>query len=487
MSNYLRSGIYLLSLFVGTALAQSKAVQSATTTEKLSLQQCVDLAWKNNIQVKQNNLSVEQGLNNLNLSKWNRLPNLNGNIGQGLSFGRGIDPFTNTFINRNITFNNINLSAGVTLFSGYQIQNTIRQNQLNLEATQQDLQATKDQVALNVALGYLGVLNNEDLLNIARSQVDISRLQLQRTERLVQAGSLPEANLFDIKAQLANDELSVVNNEINLDAAKLNLLQLMNINGRQDISLDRLGVLPPATDAYPETVEQIYENAVKLQANVRAADLRVQSADKGIEVAKGALYPTVSMSGSYATNYSSAAQRSVYKGVTTQALNGTVSFQGQSVPITFNVEQPDFDSEKISYFDQLNNNQNKGINLNVRIPIFNGYQARTRIANSILNRRNQEYLAENVRLQLRQNIETAYNNMRGAAKRFASTQQQVEALEKAFKVAESRFNAGAINSVDYNLAKTNLDRAKANLVQAKYDFIFRTKILDYLQGKPLSF
>jgi outer membrane protein len=487
MSKYLRSGVYLLSLFVGTAFAQSQAVQYASTSEKMSLQQCVDLAWKNNIQVKQTNLSVEQGINSLNLAKWSRLPNLNGNVGQGLSFGRGIDPFTNTFINRNITFNNIGLNAGITVFNGYQIQNTIKQNQLSLEASQQDLQAIKDQVALNVALGYLGVLNNEDLLTIARNQVEITRLQQQRTEKLVQAGSLPEANLFDIKAQLANDELAVVNGEISLDAAKLNLLQILNINGRQDIQLDRLGVLPPATDIYPETVEQIYETAVKIQANVKAADLRVQSAERGIDVAKGGLFPTVSLSGNYSTNYSSAAQRSVYKGVTTQALNGTVSFQGQSVPITFNVEQPSFGAEKISYLDQLNTNQNKGVNLNVRVPIFNGYQAKTRIANSILNKRNQEYQSENVRLQLRQNIETAYNNMRGAAKRFASTQQQVEALERAFRVADSRFNAGAINSVDYNLAKTNLDRAKANLVQAKYDFIFRTKILDYLQGKPLSF
>lgn len=477
----------LFSLLSTGAKAQTKAVEGASAIERMSLQQCVDAAWKNNIQVKQGLLSVDQNLNNFNQAKFNRLPNLNGSVSQGLSFGRGIDPFTNSYINRQIGFTNYNLSAGVTLFGGYQLQNAIKQSQLTLEASQQDLQAAKDQVALNVALGYLSVLNNEDLLTIAGNQLAVTRLQVERTEKLVRAGSLPEGNLFDLRAQLANDELAVINGEISLDAAKLGLLQLLNINSRQDIQLDRIGVLPPGTDAYPETVEQIYEAAVKLQASVKAADLRVQSADKGIELAKGALYPSVSLSGSYGTNYSSAAQRSVYKGITEQPLTGSVTFQGQTVPITFNVQQPSYGVEKITYFDQLNSNQNKSVSLGVRIPIFNNYQVRTRISNSMLNKRNQEYQAENVRLQLRQNIETAYNNMRGAAKRFASTQQQVEALERAFKVADSRFNVGALNSVDYNLAKTNLDKAKANLIQTKYDFIFRTKILDYLQGKPLSF
>lgn len=484
----MRSLYFTILFLIGavSANAQSQAVEASNrNTEKLTLQQCVDIALRNNIQVKQSNLQVELNQNNLLQSRYNKYPNLNGNIGQGFSFGRGIDPFTNSYISQQITYNNIGLSSGITLFSGGQLQNTIKQNELNVRASQEDLQAAKDQASLNVASAYLNVLSAEDQLTIARNQVEISRQQTSRTEKLVKAGALPEANLFDLQAQIANDELAVVNAQNNLDAAKLQLLQVMNLNPNQNIELDRININTQLQN-YDATPAQIYETALQYQAAIKANDLRIQSAQKGFELAKGALYPTVSFSGNLSTNFSSAAQRRLVGEPVNVSTNFTAVIAGQSVPVTLVSQQPSIITEKIPYFDQLNSNQNKNLGFNVRIPIFNGYQTKTRMANALINIKNQEYQAESTKQQLRQTIETAYNNMTAASKRYAATAKQVEALEKAFAASESRFNAGALNSVDYNLAKTNLDRARINLVLAKYEYVFRTKILDFYQNKPLS-
>lgn len=483
---------FFFVLFLGGwALGGAAQVTGSQTAvppgERITLQQAIDIAWANNLQIKQGQTGVENARLTLNQSRFNRLPNANGNItGPGLSFGRGIDPFTNAAITQRITFNSFNISSSTTLFAGGQLQNTILQNELAVQASQQDVENTRQQIALNVALGYLQILNFEDQLTIARNQVEVSRLQLQRTERLVQAGSLPPANAFDLRAQLANDELAVVNAENNLQIAKVNLLQLLNVNANQDIQVDRVSVNTP-NGSYDATPDQVYAAALSGQPLVKAADLRVQSAARSVDVARGSLYPSLLFNSSLSTNYSSAAQRAVVGAPTDVTQTATVMFNGVPTPITFITQQPSITREGIPYFTQLRSNYNVNLSLGLRIPIFNAYQARLRVASARLNQDNLRYQSELTKLQLRQTIEQAYTNMVAAEKRFNATTIQVESLEQAFRAAESRFNAGAINSVDYNLAKTNLDRARANLVQAKYDYIFRTKILDFYQNKPLSF
>lgn len=478
-------------LFLGLTALATLAGHAQTSrqlpAERYSLQRALEIAWENNIQVRQSQVQVEVNQNNLLQARFNRLPNLNGNIsGPGISFGRGIDPFSNLAINQQLTFNNFNLSSSVTLFAAGQLRNTIKQNQLTVQASQQDVQAQRDQLSLNVVLAYLQVINNEDLLAIAVGQTEVSRLQVERTKKLVDAGALPPANLYDLQAQLANDELSVVNAENNLTLSKVSLLQLMNVNGLQDIQLDRLSINTPTED-YPQSAQQVYETALGYVPTVKAANFRVQSAGRGVEIARGALAPSLALNTNLSTNYSSAARRRIQGNLVDVPTTVTVLVDGQPQPFTFFTQQPSVSIEGIRYFDQLASNRNANVSLGLRIPIFNGYQGRVQVANARLNQRNQELEADNVRLQLRQTIEQAYTNLTTAAKRYAATSQQVSALEQAFRVAESRLNAGAINSVDYNLAKTNLDRARSNQVQAKYDYIFRTKILDFYQNKPLSF
>ncbi|MFT4031161.1 MAG: TolC family protein [Siphonobacter sp.] len=467
-------------------LGITPAFGQTDTPPKLTLQECVEIAWKNNLQVKQSQVQVEINRNTLDQSRYNRLPTVNSTIGQGLNLGRNIDPYTNTYITQTLNYNNLSLNSSTTLYNGGIINNTIEQNKLNLLASEQDIQASRDQVALNVVLAYLQVLNNEDVLTTSRTQVEITQQQVNRTEKLVNAGSLPLANLLDLRAQLANNELSVVTAENNLALSNLQLIQLMNDRTIQRLSLDRMSINTP-DDTYNTSIQQIYDLAVHTQAAVKAAELRILSARTGVAIARGSYYPTLLFNFSLGTNYSSAARSSVLGSPTTVTTAALVDFNGQQVPVTFTTQQYSYTYQNISWLNQYSNNLNGGVGLSLRIPIFNAYQVRYRSANATLNVKNQEYQAENTRLQLRQNIEQAYINMTGAAKRYASISKQVESLEQAFKASESRFNAGAINSVDYNLAKANLDQAKINQIQAKYDYILRIKILDYYQNKPLSF
>ncbi|MDQ1087603.1 TolC family protein [Siphonobacter sp. SORGH_AS_1065] len=472
--------------FLGVSLAVTLPAFGQTTAPKKSLQDCVDIAWKNNLQVKQSEVQVEVNRNTFEQSKYTRLPTLNSAITQGLNLGRNIDPFTNAYVTQTLNYNNLNLTSSEIIYNGGIVTNTIKQNQQLLEASKLDVQATRDQVALNVVLAYLQVLNNEDVLAVSRTQVDITGQQVARTEKLVSAGALPQANLLDLQAQYANDELSVVTAENNLVISKLQLLQLMNDPEIQEITLDRMSVNTP-DDTYNTPIQQIYASALKTQAAVQAADLRTLSARTGVAIARGSYFPSLAFNVSLGSNYSSAARRSLAGNPTTITNTAYVDFQGQQVPVTFTTTQPGYTTQNIPWSEQLTNNLNGGVGLSLRIPIFNAFQVRYRTANASLSVQNQQYQADNVRLQLRQNIEQAYVNMTAAAKRYGSLTRQVEALALAFKASESRFNAGAINSVDYNLAKSNLDRSRINQIQAKYDYVLRIKVLDYYQNKPLSF
>jgi outer membrane protein len=435
--------------------AQTAAVQ-AGESQRITLQQAVDIALKNNIQVKQSIVSVQNSELVLQQSKNNKLPSVFGNTGISTNFGRGIDFITNTYSTQTNTNNNLGLNTDMVIYQGGLLQNTIKKNDLDLKASQQDMAAMKENISLQVVLAYLNILNFEDQLTISQSQSNITKLQIDRTEKLVRAGSLPQSNVYDLKAQLANEETQIVNSQSSLETAKLSLSQLMNDSNYENISLDRISINTPTSEAYGATPTQVYETAEKYQPAIKAADLRIASNIIGIKMAEAGLKPSLNFSGGLGSGYGSAGK--------------------------------DFKTgQKLAYLTQLKQNFAQNIGLNLNIPIFNKYATKTRIEQSNLQKINSELSAQSARQTLRQNIEQAYVNMNNAAKRFESLTVQVTALEESFRAADSRFNAGAIDFVSYNLQKTNLDKAKANQVQAKYDYVLRTKILDFYQNKPLTF
>lgn len=500
MLQLLRNSFFLLSFTLVGTLSSTHAqvtTQSATDTpaarQALTLEECVQIALQNNPQIKQAGLQVSANQNNLIQSKWQRWPSLGFNASQGFSFGRNIDPFTNQFVQQNISFNNYSLNSSVTLFNGFQLQNNIKQNDLTLQASEKDLAATRNDIILNVALAYLQVISNQELIEAARQQGVATQLQLDRTQRLVDAGSLAESQLFDLRAQLANDELTLVNAQNSVESAKLSLKQLMNVQGSESIDVITLNAPDPTLRAYEATVNEIFETAVRNLPQLQAADLRVQSAAQAIEIAKAQGLPSLTFSGGISTAFSSAApkQRFVADGTgftTKQVISQTRFVQAGefTFPVTEVVTVPNGADQTFNYLDQLNFNRNSSLNLSLRVPIFTNFQTKYRVANARIQQQNLEAQSEIVTQQIRQNVEQAYIDMSNSGKRYSATANQVRALEEAFRVAESRFGAGAINAAEYNIAKANLDRARFNLIQTKYDYVFRTKVLDFYMNKPIT-
>ncbi|MDP5120036.1 MAG: TolC family protein [Spirosomaceae bacterium] len=452
-----------------------------------SLQEAIDFALRNNIQLKQSKLSVENSLNTLEQSRWLKYPNLNGSFGLNGNLGRNIDPFSNQIVTQAITTNNMGVGANVTLYNGYRIKNTVALNELNLNADRLDLEANQNDITLNVINAYLNVLSTEDLIDVSRKQLEVSKYQIDRTQKLVEGGVLPEVNLFDLEAQLANDELQLVNAENNHESAKLTLRQVLNAPPTQDITVVRVEVPDPKMQPYAESATQVYEEAIRYLPQVKAAEARVLAANKNIELARTVGLPSITANLNWRTAYSSVAQEITSVTETFNPIAVSATVDGQTVPFVLNLPSQNFTRENIAYFNQLGNNQNTAAGINMSIPIFNSFNAKYNVQGAKIQKMQSELQVDNTLLTIRQNVDQAFISMYNAAKSYSATLTQVKALERSFEAAEVRYNAGASDFVDYNLAKTRLDQAASNLIQSKYNYVFRIKILDFYQNKPLDF
>jgi outer membrane protein len=495
MTKSLRKSVLIALIIAGFASfqnvsAQAKVQQAPNT---YSLEDCIRIALETNPQVKISELQVKTNENVYQQSRWQRWPSLNFSAGQGFSSGRNIDPFTNTYVQQSVNSSNYQLGASMVLFNGFQLQNSVKRNDTNLKASQKDLDAARNDLMLNVALTYLQVITNEELIEVAQRQLDASGFQVERTGKLVAAGTLAESNLLDLKAQQANDELSLVNAQNNLETAKLNLKQLMNMPGSEQINVVKIPVKDPSLQPYDATIQEIYDVALGNLPQMKAAELRVEAARRSIEIAKGAGMPSLSLGGGMGTAFSSAApnQRFIADGtgsttVEVPSATNFVTYQGISIPVMQRVTTPNGRLQDFGYFNQLDGNRNSSVSLSLRIPIFNQFQVKYNVSNAKIQEMNAKYQSQQVQLSIRQNVEQAYIDMNNSAKRYSATANQVQALSETFRVAQVRFDVGAINSVEYNIAKANLDRANSNLIQTKYDYVFRTKILDFYMSRPLS-
>ncbi|MES1216359.1 MAG: TolC family protein [Bacteroidota bacterium] len=450
--------------------------------KKLTLQQCIETGIANNLPVQQSDLQSQAAEVNWKQAKANRFPDLNGSIGHGINQGRSIDPFTNGYINQQVNYASYGISSGVTLFNGFAIQNNIKQTQLIFQAAKMELQQAKDNLTINIILAYLQVLNNEDLLTQSRSQWELSNKQVQRLEVLNKEGAIAPSELSDIKGQLANDELSIINNENALETSKVNLCQLMNIAYNRELQLERIETASLGAK-YEDTPDLIYEAALEKFALIKAVDLRKQSSVSAVKALKGQLFPTLSLNGNANSNYSNAARNDVFINTTDIISQDYVVVNGNNSPVI--KKQNNFNSQKIDYGKQLNNNLFTSVSLNLRIPIFNSFQARSRVSIAKINLKNDELVAQTTRIQLRQAIDQAYINMTSASGRYKTLLNQVAAFTESFHAAEIRFNSGVGNSIDYLTAKNNLDRSSVNRINAGFDFVLRVKILDYYEGKTL--
>ncbi len=425
----------LALFFVMTAKAQSP--------ESWSLAACIQTAFLNSPVLQQNKLNADLSQNQLLQSRMAALPSLQTTLGQNYFWGRAIDPYTNQFSDQSSQSQSLSLNSSVTVFGGMAQRHTIKQNQFLAQATQLDIRQSQDQLSLAVLVAYLQVLSADDAIGITEKQLDLSKAQLERTSALVEAGSMAPHALLELKAQLANDELSLITAKNTKKLANLALCQVMNMP-LKEINLERLSAADKFMGLYDGTKEQVEEIAIKSFSVIKAADLRIESADWGMNAAKGRMLPTVSAFGSISTRNSTTA------------------------PLDFRT--------------QLSANLFKYLGFELSVPIFNGLQNRTRWQNAQIAQKIAKVQATGARLQLSQAIEQAYLTMQTAFSRYQGVSQQARSLEASFESTNTRFNAGNLNVLDFTIAKTNLDRAKMNLIQAQYEYIFRTKVLDFYKG-----
>ncbi|SDW17217.1 outer membrane protein [Hydrobacter penzbergensis] len=436
-------------LFIGIA---SICVPGLSQRSSLTLRQCIETAIVNNADVKQQEFQLRTAAVNLNQAKGNLVPQLNGSINHALNQGRSIDPSNNSYINQQLTTANYSLGSSVTIFNGFKLLNTLKQNQYAYDAGKMDWQQSKDKLTLDIILAYLQVLNNEDLMEQATKQVYLSEQQVARLEIQDKAGAIKPSDLYDLKGQLASDQVTLINTRNARDAAKLSLAQLMNMPLDTSLSLERLGA-DQFDLSYRATADSIYQTAVSHLAAIKSVELKTLRSEKALRAAKGNLFPSLAIGGGINTNYSSNSR---------DALNN-----------------------KIAYADQLKNNYGTYVGAGISLPILNNFRYKNQVAQAKIDLQNARFVDETAKIQLRQQVERDHLNMTSAKDRYTVLMEQVKAYTESFRAAEIRFEQGVGTSVDYLIAKNNLDRARSNLIIARYDYLLRTKILDYYQGKPL--
>jgi outer membrane protein len=471
--------LYIIALFSFFSL-RVEAQQTTTVGDALNLQQCVDIALKNNLQVEQSELQKESNKVYLDQSKENLLPFIGASGTQGTGFGRSLNPYTYTYVNQQIITGSYAINTSLTLFSGLQLQNAIKQYRFAYDASKMDWQQQKDNITLQVLLAYLQVLSAQDLLAITREQADVDQKQVQRLELQNQAGALLLLqNLYDLKGQYAGDLVNIATSINNLETARIGLFQLLNVPYKRDVQLEKVSLDLLSTD-YQKNSDSIYQVALQILPSIKSVDLKIKSNQKALQAARGQYYPTLSFYGSINTNYSNAATTEIPGTISDVQTTDYVVVGGTNYNV-FTKEQS-FTTQNLSFGDQFKNNRYTSIGLQLSVPILNSFRARNNVKLAKLNLKNAQYNGTSVRLQLQQIVEQDFQNMLASYNQYKSYVDQVNAFSESFRTAEIRFNEGVINSDTYVIAKNNIDRANANLIMAKYSYLLRTKILDYFQG-----
>lgn len=463
-------------------LCAAAAIVQAQTKKVWTLEECIQTALKQNIALKQRQLNTQTARNDLTQSRMAVLPSLNGSISNIWNVGFVINPITNT-TERDATFRNnaFGLNANMNVFNGFQQSNTIRLQEANARAAKEDESATRNTIALQISNAYLQVLLNEEIVQAGKQQIVATRAQLERQTKLYELGGVNKSRLLQLKAQLANEEFQNVTAQAQLAQSYLNLWQSMNM------PMDTNNVLAkPEIDAtkiiteVPATTE-LYNNFVSKSPEVKAAKMRVRSAELSRYVAAGGRSPRLSFSAGLNSFYTTQNQRGV----------GDPSFL--QVPMGLDINNnpvfriiPQYSSSEIVPFnDQFNQNLGRNYGFTLGVPIFNGWQVNNNIERSKINRQNAELNMRQVELDLYRNVAQANLDFQSAVKRFEAASTNFDAGNEAMMMAESQYAAGAISINDYLLSKNTFVQAETNLLQAKYELLLRRKVLDFYLGVPL--
>ena len=418
-----------------TAPAAPQAAAAPAPGTPWSLDDCIGYALANNIDVQQRALQVEQNEVELSTAKYSRLPDLNASIGGDASFGRVLSS-DNTYKDNNQTSGSLNISTSLPVFQGMRINRQVKVGKLDLAAAMQDLERAREDVSINVMTLYLEVLYNKELTDVAERQLALSTLQATQSRELVAAGKQPESARYESEALMAKDQLSLTQ-ALNRESAAGFDGVVPELDSVTLASLHRLG-----------TADGVYNYAVENRPHIKAERLRLESSENSVLIAKSALYPSISLSGGYGTGVYSA------------------------------------DSDK--FWAQMRHNSREYVGPSMNIPIFNRRATRNNIRSAQLSARSQRLALTEAELALRKEIEQAWYNADAAYSKYRSAGVALASAEVAFAYEQQKAESGRSTIFDFNDAKTRMEKAESELVQAKYEFVFRSKILDFYRGKPLK-
>ncbi len=417
-----------------------------------TLEQCISHAHENNITIKQLQLSVASNKNNLTQKKLSLAPSVNGSSNYTVGFGRSENRVGSVVsIEDNTTQQfGVSVRASMPVFEGLSNINNIKKQDTDLQASILDVEKTKNDIALNITSMYLQIIFNHELLGVAQGQYEVTQQQVERTQKLVDAGSLPYGNLLEIKSQAAREALNITTQENQLVISRLNLAQLLDLE-----DYNTFDVVQPQLAEINEGIiagaDDIYQRAVLALPEIKSKELQLTSSQYSLKIANGQYYPQLSLTGGWGTN--------VYK------LESDNSFDFQN---------------------QFKNNASTSIGLSLSIPIFNGLSSRINAKNAVLGVRNAEYELYSQKMTLRKEIQQAYADALNAMKKYSSANEAVTSYVESFDYTQKKYNVGLVTSVDYNTAKNDLTRSQSELLQAKYEYILRTKILDFYMGNPIK-
>ncbi len=430
--------VFILLAVSGIGFAQSR----------WTLKACVDYALEHNLQIQQASIQSENSQLQWKQAKYNRLPSVSAGLSDGFNFGRSLS-VDNTYINQNSNSADASLSANVPIFQGMRIANDVAARKLDFMATLEDHQKIRNDISLTVASYFLNVLVQKEFLKIAQRQRALTDTLLLRYETLVNSGKEPISKLHELKAQQANDSYTITIAEKDLKLALLDLAQLLEIEDFATFDVAVPEILSDVSEIPIPAV--VFENALVALPDVKAEELRLESSKKNLEIAKSAYFPTVSLGVSTSSNY--------------YYLNG--------------IPNEVFDA-------QVSNNWRSYVGLSVNIPIFNRMATKTSVSQSKIQVQQQELRMENAKKTVYKDIQRAMLNAKASKDRYISATRSVQANEQSYSFVEQHYQLGRSSFFDLQQSKTNLDKALSEQIQAKYEFIFNVKILDFYTGREIA-
>ena len=481
MNRYMKQAVCVFSITFSFALQIT-----AQTSDKWDLRKCVDYAMENNISVKQADLQARFAELDLHQNKLSQYPGVSfsGNLGYGS--GRNQDPTSFSLITTGYTFNNYTLQTSVDLFNWFTKKKSIEEKTLSVKAAEAGITKAKDDIALNVAVAYLQVLLAREQIKLAGIQADQTRAQLENTRKQVDAGKLPELNAAQLESQLASDSSNFISAATSAQQLLLQLKALLHLDAAApfDIVTPPVSLIPVESlaDLQPESV---YNLAIINLPQQKIDELNVLAKIKSAEVARGSMYPVLSLFGSLGTTYNNRARQVISKSQLNAAI-GKVNVGGTDYNV-FPLQPFDvYKYGKVSYFDQLNQNFRQSVGINISVPIFNGGSLKTNWQRSKLNVKQAELQKEQNSFTLKQDIYKAYNDAVAALQKFNAGKKAVQTAEKTYDFAQKRYDLSLLSTFELITAQTGVLQAKTQLLYSQYDYVFKMKLLEFYKGQGLK-